>query len=809
MTQDRLNMKYSFIGLILQLLPQWAWATCAYYLPDTHSLLIPQVWVDEQAQFSATLHLQGDAFVLQHSQVETSTLDDCAAHFNSVSGELFLPQVNIIGDYFLARLQMGADVRFHLTQLEALNVPFGLPTALPTSTFNVSFSSNITTADSWQAVRAFPQLEFIQPVFMTHAPGDQRLFLVEQIGRILAFNHQDATQGIDLVLDLRDRLFAGGEEGLLGLAFDPDYLNHRYLYVYYSAANPRRSVVSRFSMLSGTPAKADPDSEKILLEVEQPFANHNAGMLVFGPDNMLYIALGDGGSGGDPLNHGQNRNTLLGSLLRIDPQGDSYAIPADNPFLNQTDVRPEIWAYGLRNPYRFSFDRATGELWAGDVGQNSFEEINVIVRGGNYGWRLWEGYQVYDNPQNLPIEGVVPPLFAYGRDEGVSVTGGYVYRGQALPALQGAYIYGDFGSGKIWALRRGAQVENTLIAEVPMPSGFGEDAQGELYIISYQGALYRLQQGAAQEPPARLSDTELFSDTATLTPAEGLLEYQVNAPLWSDATQKRRWIAVPKPIEFSADGAWTLPVGSVLVKHFEWAQTADLPPHRLETRLMLRQDTGWVAYTYKWNAAQDDAELLSGGLRDTVTLHTASREEKRSYYYPSRTECWRCHQPAAGMALAINTRQLNRNVAYAAGEDNQLRAWQNAGLFSQSIGAHEQYTALAQPSDTTAPIAERARAYLDTNCAVCHSPGGSTPVNMDLRHDIPVDDMRLLNQAPEGLHDDALFLLTPGNAQQSLLWKRMQTLSTQRMPPLGSAMVDTEGVGVIQTWIEALKDEAL
>lgn len=345
--------------------------------------------------------------------------------------------------------------------------------------------------DELTLINAFPNLGFERPLFLTAVPGGNRLAVVTQPGRIFVFENQPETDSAALFLDIRDRVQDGGEEGLLGLAFDPDYTNNGYFYVYYSAAEPRRSVISRFEV--GTdPDAAEPASEQVLLEFEQPFSNHNGGMLAFGPDGRLYIASGDGGSGNDPQNNAQSLDTLLGKILRINPQAGNL-IPADNPFVGNPDARGEIWAYGLRNPWRFSFDRLTGTLWAGDVGQGAFEEIDIIQKGGNYGWRVYEGNQSNINPDNLPASDFIAPVWTYGRSEGASITGGYVYRGAGLPELRDYYIYADFISGNVWALQYSGMtaVANSKIAEVPNPSSFGEDAAGELYITSFDGSIYK------------------------------------------------------------------------------------------------------------------------------------------------------------------------------------------------------------------------------------------------------------------------------------------------------------------------------
>ncbi len=347
---------------------------------------------------------------------------------------------------------------------------------------------------------AFPNLSFDRMVHLTCPDdGTSRLFLVLQPGRIMGFDNHSNVTSTEAFLDIRDRVNdSSEEEGLLGLAFDPQYRSNGHFYVYYSAAHPRRSVISRFSVSGDIPSRADPSSELVILEVPQPFSNHNGGQLLFGPDGYLYIGLGDGGSGGDPRGHGQDRSTLLGSILRIDVSsaaaGAKYRVPPDNPFVARNDgARKEIWAYGLRNPWRFTFDRDTGDLWAGDVGQNTFEEVDLIRRGLNYGWNVMEGLHCF-RARQCDSEGLERPVIEYSRSGGCSITGGYVYRGSRLPSLHGAYVYGDFCSGKIWALRYDGTgvTERLQIADTGFNiPAFGEDRSGELYILSFDGRIYR------------------------------------------------------------------------------------------------------------------------------------------------------------------------------------------------------------------------------------------------------------------------------------------------------------------------------
>jgi glucose/arabinose dehydrogenase len=349
---------------------------------------------------------------------------------------------------------------------------------------------------------AFPNLTFDRPLWFGHA-GDNsgRLFVIEQSGLILVFDSATATSVVDTFLDMRGPVNdEGNEEGLLGLAFHPQFSTNGFFYVNYTAANPRRTIVSRFTASPSGSNNVDEATEQILLTFDQPFSNHNGGCLQFGPDGYLYIATGDGGSGGDPQDNGQNRKTLLGKILRIDVNstegGNQYAIPDDNPFANATDSsRPEIFAYGLRNPWRFSFDPANGRLWAADVGQNAIEEIDIIESGKNYGWSVMEGNSCYKPSSGCDTTGLVKPVFQYTHDDGQSVTGGYVYRGSKVASLVGKYLFADFVSGRIWALTY-IPGQAAVVTQRPktnlMISSFGVDAHNELYATAFDGKIYRL-----------------------------------------------------------------------------------------------------------------------------------------------------------------------------------------------------------------------------------------------------------------------------------------------------------------------------
>ena len=661
--------------------------------------------------------------------------------------------------------------------------------------------------------RAFPNLQFTQPIYVSEVPdGSGRLVVVEQAGRILAFPNQEAASAgqVQTFLDIRGRVSAGGEEGLLGLAFAPDYATSGQLFVHYSAAGPRRSVIARFQRSAVDPQLADPASEELVLSVAQPFSNHNAGMLAFGPDGMLYVALGDGGSGDDPQGHGQDLGTLLGALLRIDVRTRPYVVPADNPFLATPGARGEIWAYGLRNPFRFSFDRQTGELWLGDVGQGRREEIDLVTRGANLGWRLFEGSLSHLNPGGVPASSVTAPVLDYDRSRGASVIGGYVYRGARTPSLQGAYLYADYVSGQVRLLRRGAGgavSQDELLGTLANPSSFGEDAAGEVLIVSHQGTLWRVvdgQQGGGSFPQ-RLSQTGLFRDTAALTPAPGLVEYEVNVPFWSDGALKRRWIALPgtSSAGFAASGAWTFPPGTVLVKHFEVDAVGGR--RRLETRVLIHEVGGWAGYTYVWDPNGLDA-TLDAGAGTTIPVQLAAGAI--TYPVPSRAQCLACHAPGAGSVLGVRTEQLARTFTYPNGvTDDQLRAWGHVGLVSPDPSGTAGLVALPRANDAGAGLEPRARAYLAANCAHCHQPGGPAAVGIDLRFQTPLAASGLLGVAPTrgdlGLANPAL--IRAGSKESSVLWERLRRRDgTTQMPPLASHRVDQAAVDLIGQWIDGL-----
>lgn len=657
---------------------------------------------------------------------------------------------------------------------------------------------------------AYAALDFERPVWFGYAPGEpDRRYVVEQGGRIRAFDARPDVARADVFLE-RPVSRDGNEEGLLGLAFHPRYAENGRLYVYYSASRPRRSVLSEYRRDPADPRRALPDSERVLLEIPQPFSNHNGGDLRFGPDGFLYVSMGDGGSAGDPQGNGQKLSTLLGKILRLDVDREDalcdtpYGIPEDNPFAEDRcrgdERRPEIWAWGLRNPWRMSFDRETGELWAGDVGQDKLEEIDIIRGGLNYGWREVEGTRCYlSTCEPARYEA---PVHTYGRDEGTSITGGFVYRGAALPELRGAYVFGDYGSKRIWALTRdGDTWDRTLLANTGMRIvSFGEEPDGEILAVTFDGSrsLLRLRRrgGAQAIPiPEKLSETGCFVDAPRQIPAPGVIPFSVNSPLWSDGADKRRWFALPpggKAI-YRAAGGWDFPEGALLIKSFA------LGGKLLETRMLRRSFDGWRGYTWRWNEAQDEAMLLAGA--ETMTLPDGA-----VWDLPSPAQCDECHTSASGGALGPTTAQLNRETPYRGGSFSQLAALEGAG-YVDLPGPPETLPKAPAPDDPDASLEARARALLDANCAGCHRPDGAANAQIDLRLETPLARTGLCDVPPDqgdlGIADARL--IAPGAPDRSVLLQRMFIRGEGQMPPLATRVVDGHGAALVGAWIQAMQ----
>lgn len=670
--------------------------------------------------------------------------------------------------------------------------------------------------------RAFPNVFIGGITGLFQAPGDSsRWFAVEQGGRVRTFQNVDSVSASSVFIDLRSRVVATGEGGLLGLAFHPSFPANPRVYLSYTTGSPQ--LVSRISEFRTTDGglTLDPASEQILLTVNQPFDNHNGGHIAFGPDGHLYIGFGDGGGSNDdfpPIGNGQNLQTLLGKVLRIDISGTTgaarYRIPADNPYVGNalcsagsgTQNCPEIYAYGFRNPWKFTFDRVSGELWLGDVGQNEWEEVNRVVRGGNYGWRCREGAHPF-NSNCGPAQNLIEPVAEYSHADGASITGGYVYRGNRIPSLVGRYVFGDFGSGRIWHIPRETQptlrVTTGLNAEI-LISAFGEGLDGELIYSQYgAGTLWRIVAGTGGgggggNIPTQLSATGCVSASNPTQPATGLIPYAPNAPFWSDGSTKTRYLALPngQNITVGANNDWDFPNGSVLVKNFA------IGSRLVETRLFMRHTNGnWGGYTYEWNAQGTDATRVIGG----KTVAVAGQ----NWVFPSEAQCFACHTQASGRSLGLETAQLNGDLLYTATgrTANQVVTLNGIGTLSPPITATPaNLPSMPDPYGTAGTATSRARAWLHTNCSHCHRPGGGTPTQLDLRYDTALSQTNACEVAPQAgdLGIANARLIAPGSAARSIVVARASRRDAAAMPPITSTVVDTAGVNVLSGWINGL-----
>ena len=700
--------------------------------------------------------------------------------------------------------------------------------------------------DPYTTENAFPKIQFFEPLSVGLVPGRQCFGVATRPGKIFTFEIRHDVNEPKLLLDI--------DKVTYGVAFHPDFAKNGFFYVtYISDPDPavkNGSRLSRFHVSPDGPLVADKQTEKIILE--WPAGGHNGGCIRFGPDGYLYLATGDGSGIADWLETGQNINDLLASMLRIDvdhSDGDRlYSIPKDNPFATTANARGEVWAYGLRQVWKFSFDNQK-RLWAGEVGQDLWEMIYFIQRGGNYGWSIREGNHPFrpERPKG-PTE-FVAPIIEHPHSDFRSITGGYIFESTRLPELKGAYIYGDYDTGKLWSLRvDGTKViDNRQLTDSQIRIvEFAQDMSGEVYLVDFVGGgFHRIVKSPSQVDtrpfPRKLSETGLFASTKDHIPAAGLIPYSVNAALWSDGAEKDRFIALPGDSKIEFDGVvyphglnysdlgWRFPDGAVLVKTFSMDLEKGNPASRkrLETRLLkYRKMPGkddeygaqfWSGYTYVWNAEQTDAELLdaSGLDRKLVIKDSAAPGGQREqvWRFPSRAECTLCHTMASKYVLGVSTLQMNKNHDYDGRTANQLAVLERLGVFKDKLPQRpDELPQLADYHDSKADLNLRARSYLHANCAHCHRMWGGGNAEFELQASIPISQTRTVNTRPgQGtfrLNDPKI--IVPGEPNRSLILERMRITGLGRMPHIASKVVDADAVKLVGDWIASLnKDGAL
>ncbi|MBI3468967.1 MAG: PQQ-dependent sugar dehydrogenase [Planctomycetes bacterium] len=716
--------------------------------------------------------------------------------------------------------------------------PYGINKRVPWSTSRVKGSPEPPAP--YRTEPAFPKLKFAEPLDMEVAPGSDRLFVVERYGKIFSFPNDPKTEQAELFLDLGKVIY--------GLSLHPQFQKNGYCYITY-IIDPKEELplgtrVSRFRVSRDNPWRCDPDTEQVL--IEWPSGGHNGGCLQFGPDGYLYIATGDSSGIADEYQTGQDMGVLAGKILRIDvdhhDEGKAYAIPKDNPFVGVEGARPEIWAYGLRQPWKMSFDRRTGELWTGNVGQDLWEQIYRIERGGNYGWSVMEGSHPFRPERKRGPSSILMPIIEHSHADFRSITGGFVYRGSRLKELVGAYIYGDYDTGRIWTFRYdGKQVSEhrELYDSNLRLVGFAQDKAGELLLVDHMGGgIHRISPnpaaGSKVDFPRKLSDTGLFASVKDHRPAAGLIPYSIIAPAWSDGAHKDWYLALPgeSQIEFEAiefpqpaPGAprgWKFPDGAVVVETISLEMERGKPAsrRRLETRILHNErltgteevgDQYWRGYTFVWNDEQTDAVLLDApqGQDRTYTIRDPAAPDgkrRQTWHFPSRAECTTSHNMAAKYTLGVTTLQMNKDHDYGGVVDNQLRTLEHIGIFTKPLPSPpEELPRLANYRDSKQDLDRRGRSYLHANCSYCHRKWGGGNAEFQFLYTLDLEDTKTLVRPAQGTFyiPDAQ-VLAPGDPYRSVLFYRMANLGPGRMPRMGSVEVDEQGLRVMHDWIAQL-----
>ncbi len=717
--------------------------------------------------------------------------------------------------------------------------PFGLTERIPWTTSRVK--GNPEPPPPYKLQREFPNLKFNQPIAMVPEPGTNRIFVFEVGGQMLLFEDDPDASDSATIFDMKwiDSTIRGSG---WGMTFHPDYKENGFVFIFLnitkrSGQEKEHNHVYRIQVSKEEPRRFVEGSEKLI--IKWPSAGHGGGPLVFGPDGYLYIGTGDGTGGSDRDNTGQDLTDLKGSILRIDvdnpPEGKAYGIPPDNPFLHIKDARPEAWTNGHRQVWRLAFDKETGNLWAGEVGQDLWEMIHLIRKGGNYGWSLYEGSHPFMLERKLGPGRLYKPIVEHPHSESRSITGGYVYRGKKRPEFYGKYIYCDYETGIVWGFR----YENEQVHEHQQLSDstykvatFGHDHQRELYLVALSGEIFSLVPSGAPSTspsdfPRKLSETGLFTDVQQQQPAPGVIPYSVNAPVWTDGAFIERYLGLPgeQKIKFGNNRGWDFQDGAVTVQtlflEFEKGQPASRRP--IETRLLTRQEGEWLAYSYMWNDEGTDADLVGkDGMDRKYQIQDPSAPggvRQQTWRYAARTECMGCHSRAAKWVLGLNTAQMNRDHDYGGVVDNQIRSWHHIGLFEdvprkkpEEIPKNSPETPpselpqLTNPYDEAAELTARARSYLHANCSHCHVSDGGGNAKMELEFKTADEKTDIFNVTPyHGKFNIAnAKLIATGDPDRSVILYRLSKLGHGRMPILGSTVVDERALKLFRHWIQGL-----
>jgi uncharacterized repeat protein (TIGR03806 family) len=705
--------------------------------------------------------------------------------------------------------------------------PFGIERRIPWTTSRVIGSPDPPLP--YAVEKTFTNINWKAPLYLTPEPDTDDLLVVLQGGEkdrpssIVRVRNGPKADTAETLLEMSNRL-------VYSVAFHPGYRTNGYLFVFSNGPTPepdRTNRISRFTVERPSPHRCDAKSEQVIIAWRS--AGHDGGGMVFGHDGMLYISTGDGTSDSDGWVTGQDLSDLLGGVLRIDVDHSdgtqAYSVPKDNPFVGWKNARPELWAYGLRNPWRMTIDRKTGQIWAGNNGQDLWETAHLVRRGENYGWSVYEGSHPFYLNRKLGPTPAVPPTIEHHHAEARSLTGGVVYYGETFPDLNGVYVYGDYSSGTVWGARHdGSKViwHRELARTESQIAAFAVDHQGRLLIADHSGGIYQLirppPQGPTPEFPTRLSETGIFVSTRAHQVHPGLIPYSVNAPGWADGAHVERFIALPgeSRMDYAASGGTNTPNGAVLVQTLSLEREAGNPAtrQRIETRMLTRQQGQWVGYSYRWDETQSDATLVeaSGGDKEFAIQdrNTPGAVRRQVWHYPSRAECMACHSRAANFVLGLTAPQLNKVHDYGAVRDNQLRTLRHLGLFAQSqTNPPAEQPKLVDPYDPGQPLDARARSYLDANCSVCHVEAGGGNARMELGFATAPERMNVFGARPQ--HDtfgiNNAMIISPGDPERSVLLQRVSRRGRGQMPPLVTTRVDERAVALFRDWIRDMKPE--
>lgn len=668
-----------------------------------------------------------------------------------------------------------------------------------------------TPPSPFKVVSAFPDLKFERPTSVVEFPTNHQMLVTEMGGKIFSFTKSAKVKQADLLIDLKDV----GCARLWSAALHPNFTQNRFVFVCYvgKVGSGEETRVSRFTMQKKQPPQILKGSEQVM--ITWPAGGHNGGCLRFGKDGMLYISTGDGSGPNPPDGRttGQDVSDLLGAILRINvdrSSSENYSTPGDNPFVGVDNARPEIWAYGLRNPWKFGIDSKSGSIFVADNGWESWEMVHRIVKGGNCGWPVMEGRAALRSEVKIGPTPIIPPVKDHAHTEANSVIGGPVYRGSKLPSLNGVFIYGDYITGTIWGLNSVGQYSHSTLVDTDLRIvDFTEGSAGELYVLDFDftGQIYELVPSGLKDTsadfPRRLSKTGLFSSLNPLTPAAGVEPYSVTVPRWMDGANSKRWLALPNQstgqISTIADGPLQMPEGTVFVKQ------VNLPIEgqsevRLETQILHFENGSWNPYSYLWNEAGTDARLVDSiGTDRTLQVPDQTTDQKkdtqRTWHVSAVNECRLCHNAGSNYVLGFRPEQLGLE------QMTDLQAHKIADPTKAAQGV----VSLTDPHDKTKDLNDRARSYLHANCSSCHNPRGNAIVSFYLRHDMPFDELKTNKGTGIGTFGMRnAKLIVPGDPYRSVVMYRMSKLGYARMPYIGSQVVDSAGVALIDEWIRSM-----